>query len=89
MQDTKKVAGELLVELEKKGVTFETVDGKLKYKDSKGNFTENSKEKVKKYKEEKPLNIFSGFSQGFRAYSGVKPRKKSRSRRWFLHWDCG
>ncbi|MFR9081625.1 MAG: hypothetical protein ACLVJG_04230 [Coprococcus comes] len=52
MQDTKKVAGELLVELEKKGVTFETVDGKLKYKDSKGNFTENSKEKVKKYKEE-------------------------------------
>lgn len=35
MQDTKKVAGELLVELEKKGVTFETVDGKLKYKDSK------------------------------------------------------
>lgn len=34
MQDTKKVAGELLVELEKKGVTFETVDGKLKYKDS-------------------------------------------------------
>ena len=33
MQDTKKVAGELLVELEKKGVTFETVDGKLKYKD--------------------------------------------------------
>ena len=30
MQDTKKVAGELLVELEKKGVTFETVDGKLK-----------------------------------------------------------
>ena len=37
MQDTKKVAGELLVELEKKGVTFETVDGKLKYKDSKGN----------------------------------------------------
>ena len=48
MQDTKKVAGELLVELEKKGVTFETVDGKLKYKDSKGNFTENSKEKVKK-----------------------------------------
>lgn len=27
MQDTKKVAGELLVELEKKGVTFETVDG--------------------------------------------------------------
>ena len=54
MQDTKKVAGELLVELEKKGVTFETVDGKLKYKDSKGNFTENSKEKVKKYKEENP-----------------------------------
>lgn len=52
MQDTKKVAGELLVELEKKGITFETVDGKLKYKDSKGNFTENSKEKVKKYKEE-------------------------------------
>ena len=52
MQDTKKVAGELLVELEKKGVTFETVDGKLKYKDSKGNFTESSKEKVKKYKEE-------------------------------------
>lgn len=52
MQDTKKVAGELLVELEKKGVTFETVDGKLKYKDSKGNFTENSKEKIKKYKEE-------------------------------------
>ena len=49
MQDTKKVAGELLVELEKKGVTFETVDGKLKYKDSKGNFTENSKEKVKKH----------------------------------------
>lgn len=43
MQDTKKVAGELLVELEKKGVTFETVDGKLKYKDSKGNFTERSK----------------------------------------------
>lgn len=50
MQDTKKVAGELLVELEKKGVTFETVDGKLKYKDSKGNFTENSKEKVKNIK---------------------------------------
>ena len=45
-----KVAGELLVELEKKGVTFETVDGKLKYKDSKGNFTENSKEKVKNIK---------------------------------------
>ena len=45
----RKAAGELLVELEKKGITFETVDGKLKYKDSKGNFTEDSKEKVKKY----------------------------------------
>lgn len=43
----RKAAGELLVELEKKGITFETVDGKLKYKDSKGNFTEDSKEKVK------------------------------------------
>lgn len=48
----RKAAGELLVELEKKGITFETVDGKLKYKDSKGNFTEDSKEKVKKYREE-------------------------------------
>lgn len=52
MQDMRKAAGELLVELEKKGITFETVDGKLKYKDSKGNFTEDSKEKVKKYREE-------------------------------------
>ena len=52
-------------------------------------FPPNYKWHVKKYKEEKPLNIFSGFSQGFRAYSVVKPRKKSRSRRWFLHWDCG
>lgn len=34
MQDMRKAAGELLVELEKKGITFETVDGKLKYKDS-------------------------------------------------------
>lgn len=51
MQDMRKAAGELLVELEKKGITFETVDGKLKYKDSKGNFTEDSKEKVKKYRE--------------------------------------
>ena len=32
MQDTKKVAGELLVELEKKLVTFENFYGKLKYK---------------------------------------------------------
>ena len=54
-----------------------------------GRFLPNYKCHVKKFKEEKPLNIFSGFSQGFRAYSGVKPRKKSRSRRWFLHWDCG
>ena len=37
MQDTKKVAGELLVELEKKGVKFETFDLKKKYKESKCN----------------------------------------------------
>lgn len=52
MEDTKNIAGELLVELEEKGVTFEVAGEKLKYKDSEGNFSANCKEKVKIYKNE-------------------------------------
>lgn len=47
-----KLAGELLVKLEKMGVTFEITGGKLRYKDSQGNFSVDYKEKVKMYKNE-------------------------------------
>ena len=52
MKDTQDLAGELLIELEKLGVIFELTGEKLKYKDSKGNFSVGYKEKVKKYKKE-------------------------------------
>ena len=52
MKDMQDLAGELLVELEELGVIFELTGEKLKYKDSKGNFSVDYKEKVKKYKNE-------------------------------------
>lgn len=52
MKDTRNLAGELLVELEKLGVTFEVTGQKLKYKNSQGNFSVDYKEKVKAYKDE-------------------------------------
>lgn len=52
MRDMQNLAGELLIELEKLGVTFELTEEKLKYKDSQGNFSVDYKEKVKIYKNE-------------------------------------
>ena len=52
MRDAQRSAGELLVELEEKGVTFEVVGEKLKYRDCNGSFSTDEKEKVKTYKNE-------------------------------------
>ena len=52
MKDTQNMAGELLLTLQKKGITFYLENGKLKFKDTKGNFTEEYKEKVKAHKKE-------------------------------------
>lgn len=50
MRDAQRSAGELLVELEEKGVTFEVVGEKLKYRDCNGSFSTDEKEKLKTYK---------------------------------------
>lgn len=52
MKDAQNSAGELLLELEKLGITFELEEEKLKYKDAHGNFSEAYREKAKTYKAE-------------------------------------
>ena len=52
MKSTENLSGELLVELEELGVTFDVIGEKLKYKDTKGAFSEKYREKVKENKDE-------------------------------------